>query len=52
MDSVVIPMIPEELSQLENQPIRSPSAGVNPLMAVGSDTLMVELTLNIPMIPQ
>ena len=45
MDSVVMPIIPEELSQLENQPVQSPSAGVKPLTAVGSDTLLVKLTL-------
>ena len=46
VDSVVMPIIPEELSQLENQPVRSPPVGVKPPTAVGSDTLLVIL---IPM---
>ena len=41
VDSIVMPIIPEELSQLENQPVRSPPVGVKPPTAVGSDTLLV-----------
>lgn len=42
-DSIVMPIIPEELSNLENKPQQSPSAGVKPPTAVGSDTLLVSL---------
>ena len=41
VDSIVMPIIPEELSQVENQPVRSPLVGVKPPTVVGSDTLLV-----------
>lgn len=45
VDSIVMPIIPEEFSHLENQPLQSPPAGVKPPPAVGSDTLLVHPTL-------
>ena len=43
VDSTVMPIIPEELTHLENQPPRPPSAGAKHPIAVGSDTLLVSL---------
>ena len=42
VDSVVMPIIPEELSQLDHQPVQSPPVGVKLPPPVGSDTLLVK----------
>jgi len=42
VDSIVMPIIHEELSHVENQPLRSPSASIKPPTAIGSDTLLVK----------
>lgn len=49
VDSIVMPIIPEELSHLENQPVRPPSASVKPQTVIGSDTLLVKPANLIPL---